>query len=158
MDFFANSGLFSPENKFILDIIYLLVMFCSILALLSFLPIFRKKKDISKIKTMPFKYDFKEDIVFLDYIIEDKISKAERFELEPLLKQKTVGLLRDDTTTEISKSILTEVLSLLSPHYKKDILLRYFKNEAEINKYISDNIYTRVLNSVLSKNFNKLSK
>jgi hypothetical protein len=99
--------------------------------------------------------DFIKDMEPLMFLIENKLSNSMKYQMETLLAQKKMGVLKDETIIEAAEEITESIVKSMSLQYI-NTLCRYFNGRTGTVNFIGELVFTSVLSRVLNLNDDKL--
>jgi len=110
---------------------------------------------LMKEKILSTKLSFEEDFKFLTFTIKAFSDSVVKYKLQPLMRQKNVGIVKDDEIEKCSLVVVKNVLELLSPSYKV-VLFKYLKDDKILTEFIAKLVYESILETSLNLNKRKL--
>jgi hypothetical protein len=98
--------------------------------------------------------NFDADIAFLMFILENKISYAMKYIIEPMEITHEKAYLNNATADTITEGIVEEIMPMLSEQYKT-VLYKYFTSQS-LDEFIIETVYKAVVNGIRGLNGKKI--
>jgi isoleucyl-tRNA synthetase len=121
---------------------------------------FGKKKQDKKQKPVLVHTDYNnwdKDLGFLTLIINRKKNITKNYYISIYSTQlKDTDYLRDEDLEDIILSGVTEVVNELSENYKNYLVDKYFKNEQELIKFVTEEFYVDLTSAAITQNADKI--
>ena len=116
------------------------------------MPLFGKKKEELK----PIEYDYnnwEKDLGFLTLIMSRKKNITKNYFISIYSTQlKDTDYIRDEDLEEIIYNGVSEVINELSDNYKYHLTNKYFKSEAELIKFVTEDFYVELTGEAINQN------
>jgi hypothetical protein len=121
------------------------------------MPLFGKKKEELKVKV---EYDYtkwQEDLGFLTLLMTRKKNVTKNYFINIYATQlKDTDYIRDEDLEDVIYNGVSEVVNELSENYKTHLIDRYFKNEKELIKFITEDFYVELTSAAVFQNNEKI--
>lgn len=122
----------------------------------------RKKKLNELLKKQNQNFDYtkwESDFGFLTLMINRKVQIAKQFFIIPMSEQvESKDFIHDSDLTKEYIKIVNEIWNSLSENYKKFLITKYFRDEKEVLNFLSETVYSELINSSININKEKISK
>jgi hypothetical protein len=121
---------------------------------------FKKKIKDEKPKVLYTDYtNWEKDLGFLTLIMSRKKNITKNYYISIYSSQlKDTDYVRDEDLEDIIVNSVSEVVKELSGSYKEFLISKYFGNEKELVKFLTEDFYVDFTNSAITQNFDKIKQ
>jgi hypothetical protein len=103
--------------------------------------------------------EWEKDLGFLGLIIDRKKNITKNYYINIFASQlQETDYIRDEDLEGIIFKGVTEVIKEISPNYKKHLTTRYFANETQLVKFITEEFYVDLTAAAINQNNTKIRK
>jgi len=120
--------------------------------------LFSKKKKEVKPEVLYTDYiNWDKDLGFLTLVITRKKNITKNYYINIYSTQlKSTDYIRDEDIQDIIVNGVNEVINELSPSYKNFLITKYFKDEKELVKFITEDFYVDLTSAAILQNSDKV--
>jgi hypothetical protein len=117
------------------------------------------EKANSAVKVLSDYTTWEDDLGFLNLIIDRKKNITKNYYINIFASQlQETDYIRDEDLESIIYKGVTEVIKEISPNYKKHLISRYFADETQLIKFITEEFYVDLTAAAINQNNTKIRK
>jgi hypothetical protein len=119
--------------------------------------LFGKKKEVKPEILYTDYINWDKDLGFLTLVITRKKNITKNYYINIYSTQlKNTDYIRDEDIQDIIVNGVNEVINELSPSYKTFLITKYFKDEKELVKFITEDFYVDLTSAAILQNSDKI--
>lgn len=117
----------------------------------------RQKKLVKQKQSQALEYrNWEKDLGFLHSLMESKKDSVKRFSLDVFNRQLGKGIIHDEDIAQVVELIVGEIIVSLSPMYQDFLIERYFRDQGELIKYVTEDVLMELSAYAINKNHEKI--